>query len=177
MLFSRSLSASITDMDDVPLPQTCCIDAPATVWIRLGQAAYLGPSLRLDPHSGSVDCVAVGIDEPFTLRADGIGTRRARSAVIPARTRHHVSTEGRVLFCYLDPQRFLANHIRDRMRSRTSAVQFGHPNERALIRHLQATASPDPADLFDLLGEADSVQMDERIRAALHIMRAHPKPT
>ncbi len=88
-------------MAGAPLPETCC---PATVWIGLGQAAYLGPSLRLDPHSGSVDCVVVGIDEPFTLRMDGTELR-TRRAVVPARTRHQVVAEGRVLFRYRDPLR------------------------------------------------------------------------
>ena len=88
-------------MAQAPLPETCY---RGTVWVRLGQAAYLGPSLRLDPHSGSVDCVVVGIDEPFTLRVDGT-ERRTRRAVIPARTRHQVIAEGRVLFRYRDPVR------------------------------------------------------------------------
>lgn len=161
-------------MADLPLPETCCPDAEATVWIRLGQAAYLGPSLRLDPHTGSVDCFAVGIDEPFTLHADGTGERHVRSALIPARTRHHIITEGRILFCYLDPHTALAAHIRDQMRERTSSVHFGHLGELALVRHLRDNASPEPARLFDLLGTPGPVHMDERIREALHIMRAHP---
>jgi AraC-like DNA-binding protein len=161
-------------MADLPLPETCCPVAGATVWIRLGQAAYLGPSLRLAPHAGSVDCVAVGIEEPFTLRADSTGERRVHSALIPARTRHHIIAEGRILFCYLEPHTGLAAHIRDQMRERTSSVHFGHPGELALVRHLRDNAAPDPAHLFDLLGTPSSVHMDERIREALHIMRAHP---
>ena len=72
-----------------PLPETCC-EAPPTVWLSSGHAAYIGPSLQLDAHSGSVDCFALGLDAPFTLRSgDGL-ERRARSALIPARTRHQV---------------------------------------------------------------------------------------
>lgn len=159
-------------MADLPLPETCCPDSGATVWVRLGQAAYLGPSLRLDPHAGSVDCFAVGVDQPFTLRADHLGERRVRSALIPSRTRHHIITEGRVLFCYLDPHTAQATHIRDQMRERTSSVHFGHLDELAIVRHLRA--SPDLERVFDLLGTPGSVHMDERIREALHIMRAHP---
>ncbi len=142
-------------MAEVPLPETCC---PATVWVRPGQAAYRGPSLRLDPHSGSVDCVVVGIDEPFTLRADGIGERRARSAVVPARTPHQVVAEGRVFFGYLGP------------RPDRSGVRVGLPGERDLIRHLSTDA--DPAHLFDRFGvPGPGRRMDERISAALRFMR------
>jgi AraC-like DNA-binding protein len=57
----------------------------------------------LDPHSGAVHCVALGVDAPFTL-SDGTGERRVRSALIPARTRHQIVSEGgRMLFLYLDP--------------------------------------------------------------------------
>lgn len=157
-----------------PLPETCCPDAGATIWVRLGQAAYLGPSLRLDPHVGSVDCVAVGIDEPFTLRADRSGERRVRSALIPSRTRHHIIAEGRILFCYLDPHTAQATHIRDQMREHAASVHFAHRDELAIVRHLRGDAAPDLERVFGLLGTPGSVHMDERIREALHIMRAHP---
>jgi AraC-like DNA-binding protein len=161
-------------MADLPLPETCCPDVGATVWIRLGQAAYLGPSFRLDPHTGSVDCVAVGIDEPFTLHADGTGERHVRSVLIPSRTRHHIIAEGRILFCYLDPNTAMATRVREQMSERASDVYFGHRDERALVRHLRDNASPDAARLFGLLGTPGPDDMDERIREALHIMRAHP---
>lgn len=68
-----------------------------------GQAAYLGPSLDLDPHSGSVHCLAQGVDVPFLLRRGG-EEQKVRSALIPARTRHRVVSDGgRMLFLYLEP--------------------------------------------------------------------------
>jgi AraC-like DNA-binding protein len=126
-------------MAEVLLPETC-----RTVWVRLGQAAYLGPSLRLAPHSGSVDCVIVGVDAPFTLRVDGT-EQRVRTAMVPARTRHQVITEGRVLFCYLDP-----------------AGRRAIPDD--LLDHVD-----DPVGLLDRL--AGPAEMDDRIRDALTIMR------
>ena len=126
-------------MATAPLPETC-----RTVWVRLGQAAYLGPSLRLAPHSGSVDCVVVGVDAPFTLLV-GDTERHLRTAVVPARTRHQVTTEGRVLFCYLDPA-----------------------GRRAIPDDLLGYAD-DPEELLDLL--RGPAEMDDRIRAALAIMR------
>jgi len=126
-------------MATTPLPETC-----RTVWVRLGQAAYLGPSLRLAPHSGSVDCVIVGVDAPFTLLIGDTG-QRVRTAVVPARTRHQVITDGRVLFCYLDP-----------------AGRRAIPDD--LLRYAE-----DPPGLLDRL--AGPAEMDDRIRAALAIMR------
>ncbi|GGS54035.1 AraC family transcriptional regulator [Actinokineospora fastidiosa] len=89
-------------MDDAALPETCCPSDRATIWIGSGHAAYLGPSLDLDPHLGSVHCFAVGVDAPFLLRV-GDDERTVRSALIPARTRHQVVSEGQMLFLYLDP--------------------------------------------------------------------------
>ncbi|MCK2245062.1 MULTISPECIES: AraC family transcriptional regulator [unclassified Crossiella] len=162
-------------MDTGPLPETCCPDPAATIWIRLGQAVYRGPSLRLDPHSGSVDCLAVGLDQPFTLCADGIGERKSRSALIPARTRHQIIADGQILFYYLDPHTALANHLRGRMREHTPIAHFDHPDEQDLIRHFQRDIAPDPDTLFALLGTPGAGQVDERIRTALDIMRAHPE--
>ncbi|WP_245849362.1 helix-turn-helix domain-containing protein [Lentzea kentuckyensis] len=93
----------IGGVDQAPLPETCCARARATIWLWPGQAAYLGPSLQLDPHSGAVHCFVLGVDGPFTLRT-ATGERRVRSALVPARTRHQVVSEGgRMLFRYLDP--------------------------------------------------------------------------
>ena len=89
-------------MTDTALPETCCPRERATIWIWPGQATYLGPSLRLGPHSGSVHCFALGVDAPFLLRI-GDDEREVRSALIPARTRHQVVSEGRMLFLYLEP--------------------------------------------------------------------------
>lgn len=47
------------------LPQTCC----PSVWLWPGQALYAGPSLNLAPHSGSVWCLAVGIEGPLSTPA------------------------------------------------------------------------------------------------------------
>ncbi|WP_394617691.1 helix-turn-helix domain-containing protein [Lentzea sp. JNUCC 0626] len=87
-------------MTDAALPETCC--PWATIWLWPGQAAYLGPSLDLDPHLGSVHCFAFGVDAPFLLRI-GDDEREVRSALIPARTRHQVVSRGRMLFRYLEP--------------------------------------------------------------------------
>ncbi|WP_020499779.1 helix-turn-helix domain-containing protein [Sciscionella marina] len=155
-------------MDDPALPETCCAADESRIWIRPGQAAYLGPALRLGAHSGSVDCFALGLDADFTLCAEGIGERRARSALIPARQPHLLSAHGRMLFCYLDPGSAAAERIRERMSEHTSAARFGFSGERELIRRVRATG---PRELFT---NPDSARLDERIRVALRIMRADP---
>lgn len=157
-------------MNAAALPETCCADEQATIWIWLGQAAYLGPSLVLDAHSGSVHCFALGVDAPFTLQADGIGERRTRSALIPARTRHRViANGGRMLFFYLDPG---AGGVHARMTEHTGTIGFGYEHESSLLRHVRSC--PDPARLRDFLGHPPPEAMDERIRTAIGIMRAHP---
>ncbi|MGW6447508.1 helix-turn-helix domain-containing protein [Lentzea sp. NPDC055074] len=89
-------------MTDAALPETCCPRERTTIWIWPGQAAYLGPSLDLDPHFGSVHCFALGVDAPFVLRI-GDDERKVRSALIPARTRHQLVSDGRMVFLYLEP--------------------------------------------------------------------------
>jgi hypothetical protein len=49
-----------------PLPQTCC-DPGAVLWLWPGQAIYNGPALDLGAHSGSVACLAIGLDDVFTV--------------------------------------------------------------------------------------------------------------
>lgn len=82
----------------VPLPQTCY---PA-VWLWPGQALYSGPGLGLEPHSGSVWCLAVGVDGPLTVQ---VGAQRvqARTALIPPRLTHRLTMSGPLVSCYLDP--------------------------------------------------------------------------
>ena len=81
------------------LPQTCY----PTVWLWPGQALYAGPSLNLESHSGSVWCLAVGVDGDLVVTAAGQRVI-ARSVLIPPRVVHHLDSRGgRLASCYLDP--------------------------------------------------------------------------
>lgn len=155
-----------------PLPQTCCDERP-TVWLWSGHAAYRGPSLQLDTHSGSVDCFALGLDAPFTLRAGG-AERRSSSAVIPARTSHQVvAGDGRMMFFYVDPSAGGSANLLGRMTDRTTSIAYDHRDERALIVACQ-DAALDPEGLRrSLLGVVDDA-IDERIRVAMRILRSRP---
>ena len=156
-----------------PLPETCC-EAPPTVWLSSGHAAYIGPSLQLDAHSGSVDCFALGLDAPFTLRSgDGL-ERRARSALIPARTRHQVvAGDGRMMFFYVDPGAAGSRNLLGEMNDRTTRIAYDHRDERELIAACQ-DAAPHPEQLRrSLVGVAED-PIDERINKAMGILRTRP---
>ena len=157
------------------LPETCCDERP-TVWLWSGHAAYVGPSLRLDTHSGSVDCFALGLDAPFTLRSGGAVERRARSALIPARTSHQVlAGDGRMMFFYVDPSAAGSGNLLGQMMDRTTTVAFDHRNEPALIAACQDTALLEPEILRrSLLGSVEAEPIDERIREAMRILWSRP---
>ena len=157
------------------LPETCCDDERPTVWLWSGHAAYRGPSLRLDTHSGSVDCFALGLDTPFTLRSDG-AAERARSALIPARTSHQVvAGDGRMMFFYVDPSAAGSRNLLDQMVDRTTSIAFHHRDEPALISAWQDAPLPDPESLRrGLLGLVEADVIDERIRVAMRTLRSRP---
>ncbi|MFB9904136.1 AraC family transcriptional regulator [Allokutzneria oryzae] len=164
-------SAIIASVDNGALPETCCPAGEATLWLWPGHALYLGPSLRLDTHSGSVHCFALGVDAPFGLRAGETGERRVRSALVTARTPHRIVAErGRMLFCYLDR----ADGVRSRMTEHHSSIHCGHRDESSLIRYLDRTPVPDPLWLLDFLRGGAAGRIDERIVAAMRAIRADP---
>lgn len=157
------------------LPQTCCDEVP-TVWLWSGHAAYVGPSLQLDTHSGSVDCFALGLDTPFTVRSGDAVERRARSALIPARTSHQVvAGDGRMMFFYVDPGSAGSGNLLGQMMDRTRMIAFDHRDEPALIAACRDVTSLDPEILRrSLLGSVEADPIDERIRAAMQILRSRP---
>ncbi|MEL6548267.1 MAG: helix-turn-helix transcriptional regulator [Myxococcota bacterium] len=67
------------------------------------RALFAGPGMRLSPHRLSVATVVLTLVHPFHLvLLESDETRVARIGLIPPDTRHHLRTEGRVLFLYLD---------------------------------------------------------------------------
>ena len=111
----------------VALPQTCC----PTVWLWPGQALYAGPGLGLEPHSGSVWCLVVGVDEPVTVSVDGDRVV-ARSALIPPRMIHHLSVTGRMVSCYLDPGSPRSASCRTEFEQFEDGIGIGHAREAKL---------------------------------------------
>jgi AraC-like DNA-binding protein len=109
------------------LPQTCC----PTVWLWPGHALYAGPGLGLQPHSGSVWCLAVGVDAPLTVTAAGIAIV-ARSVLIPPRLTHHLSMDGVVVSCYLDPGSPRTASCRRQLAEFRGPVGVDHVDQQAL---------------------------------------------
>ncbi|MGU3650221.1 helix-turn-helix domain-containing protein [Mycolicibacterium sp. A43C] len=110
------------------LPQTCY---PA-VWIWPGQALYSGPALGLDRHSGSVWCLAVGVDAPLTVDIDGFRVT-ARSALIPPRLSHRLTMTGPLVSCYLDPAAQRSTACRSQFHDITHGIGTGHRFEQLLL--------------------------------------------
>src|SRR4051794_30818261 len=111
-----------------PLPQTCY----PSVWLWPGQALYAGPSLDLAPHSGSVWCLAVGVDRPLTVVANGM-TRDANSVLIPPRLTHQLICHGgRLVSCYLEPTSDRAQSGRRGFDEWTDDIGLHHADEAQL---------------------------------------------
>lgn len=144
------------------------------MWLWVGHAIYLGPSLRLDRHSGSVHCLAVGIDGPFTLHTDHRSEYQTRSALIPPRTEHQVvAHDTRMLFCYIDPGSPRARTGWNEMAGLVDGFGLQHRREAELIRLVDAH-DVDPQEVMDLACGPASNTRDPRILAATAILRAHP---
>ncbi|WP_228539515.1 helix-turn-helix domain-containing protein [Nocardia sp. XZ_19_385] len=146
-----------------------------TLWLWQGHAAYLGPSFQLGDHSTPVQCFVLGVDEPITVCTPDGGRWQRRSALIPARTTHHLETSGRVLFYYLDPRSAAAAHLRAAMSEPPAPIATTHRDEAALIAHLTRPELPDPRELRRIIagGEAEAV-IDERIRAVMNTIVEEP---
>lgn len=149
------------------LPETGC----AALWLRLGQAVYAGPALDLGPHSGSVACLAVGLDDTFTVRTAAASGPPVRTALIAPRVRHQLVARGRrMMFCYLDPAR--AQQCRARMPGGDESVRHGHLDEDALL-----TEPDSVSDWLDIAGPAEHRVRDERIAAAIGHLRERTNPS
>ncbi|MGW4091258.1 helix-turn-helix domain-containing protein [Nocardia sp. NPDC004750] len=147
--------------------------ASAILWLWPGQAIYRGPSLRPDAHSTAVNCLAVGLDAPFTLATDAV-THTVRSALIPPRRVHRVVAGGdQMMFCYLDPGSRGARACRDRMIRWHAEFGLGHRAEAALATAASATC-PDPRSLAELIGAGPAPTPDDRVAEAMAALLAHP---
>lgn len=159
-------------MDGQALPETRC-HAPATVWLWPGHAVYRGPSLQLDAHSGTVHCLAIGMDAPFTLWVDG-SEKTVRSALIPPRLPHRVVCNGEwMLFCYIDPSSPQVTGCWHRMTAHDQGIGLVHSNEDDLIG-LAAQQQFDPVATVELACGSSATNIDSRIVAAAATLRAHP---
>lgn len=148
------------------LPETGC---PA-LWLWPGQAVYAGPSLDLGPHSGSVTCLAVGVDDVFTV--DGLAVR---TALIAPRFRHHLVAHGdRMVFCYLDVASTREQACRSRMTHGTGPVRHGHVEEAGLVSSGGRLATETVPHWLDLAGPVSPASVDGRVAAAIRHLLGRP---
>lgn len=151
------------------LPQTCY----PVVWLWPGQLMYAGPGLDLAPHSGSVWCLAVGVDHPVTV-STAAHQVTARSVLIPPRLVHHLDTHsGRLVSCYLDPSSTRPAAGRGRFRCPAGDLMTGHVDQTLL--------TDIPADdtsarrWLDLAAPAVPHRTDPRVAAAIRRITADPQ--
>ncbi|WP_394832661.1 helix-turn-helix domain-containing protein [Pendulispora rubella] len=157
----------MTDAAPPPLSRTCY----ATLWLWPGRAIYRGASLQLDAHSGSVACLAVGVDAAFTLHVGSTATI-ARSALISARTPHRLVAHGaEMIFAYLDPGTPLERACRRSMTMHTGPIAHGHRNEEALFDFESPEAWLAKAAALEA-GAAP--RLDPRVRAAAEAIVREP---
>ncbi|WP_031510616.1 helix-turn-helix domain-containing protein [Streptomyces megasporus] len=155
-------------MSSAPLSKTCR-DRPA-LWLWPGQALYVGPSLELDVHAGTVSCLAVGVDAEFTVHLED-GTRHtARTALVAARVRHRITTHGeRMAFCYLDPASARERACRLMTAGGSPELALAHRHGHRLARLAATMDGGTPAATarrwLDLAGPDDRAHApDPRIR-------------
>jgi AraC-like DNA-binding protein len=154
------------------LPQTCC----PTVWLWPGEALYAGPSLNLAPHSGSVWCLAIGIDGPLTVTTPDGTTREGTSVLIPPRLTHQLVCLGRGLVsCYLEPTSARAEACRHKMSGWSGEIGVGHAAEQRLM--FNPTDDESASHWLDLAAPAAQRTIDARIAAAASRIREGPATT
>lgn len=160
--------SSVTHMAHAALPETCARPDSSPpeplLWIGAGRATYLGPSLELAPHSTSVHCVIVGVDDLFTLRVEGAADLVTRSALVPPRVVHQVISRpgSRILFCYSDVTMALGRDHASRMALRQELFWTCHREETALVRLCRGPV-PDGAAIAALATGPRHRDLDPRI--------------
>lgn len=154
------------------LPQTCC----PTVWLWPGQALYAGPSLNLAPHSGSVWCLAVGIDGPLSVATATGATGEVHSVLIPPRLTHQLNCHGTGLVsCYLEPTSDRADASRHRFGEWRGGVGVGRADEERL--HFTPADDESASYWLDLAAPAAHRRVDPRIAQAARRIREDPATT
>ncbi|MGW0157704.1 helix-turn-helix domain-containing protein [Mycobacterium sp. NPDC003323] len=149
------------------LPQTCY---PA-VWLWPGQALYSGPALGLDPHSGSVWCLAVGVQAPLTVDADGQRVT-ARTVLIPPRLTHQLRMQGPLVSCYLDPASQRSTACRGQFDTFVHGIGIGHTGEQQLITPPRDDAAA--RRWLDTAAPSQVHRVDPRIELAAEQIRDDP---
>jgi AraC-like DNA-binding protein len=114
-------------------PALSRISSAPRLWVAPGHAVYVGPSLKLETHVGSVACLALGLDGTFGVEVAGRKVTGLRSALIPPRVPNKITADGQAMaFCYLDPATAGAEACRAQMKT-DDPIASDHQNEDALL--------------------------------------------
>lgn len=146
-----------------------------------GQLLYAGPGLNQTPHSGSVWCVAFGVDLPLQVQIDTT-TIEAGSVLIPPRTIHRLgSNGGRIVSCYLDPTSLRAESVRRRFTKWHGELGYNHTDEDQLVAESSALFGGN-GDLraqrwLNLVAPPPQRAIDPRIAQAIRRMHEEPATT
>ena len=150
------------------LPQTCC----PTVWMWPGLVLYAGPSLNLEPHSGSVWCFAAGIDGPLSVTTSD-GTAEGASVLIPPRLTHKLGCfGGGLVSCYLEPTSVRAESCRNRMSRWHGEIGVDHAAQAELT--FTPVDDRSACGWLDLAAPAAQRAVDHRVAAAAQRIRVDP---
>lgn len=125
------------------------------LWVAPGHAVYIGPSLQLDTHVGSVACLVLGLDGTFDVDVAGSTVAGIRSALIPPRIPHKITAAAgqAMAFGYLDPATASVEACRARMKE-WHPIAVEHRDEETLrtaggnelIEAATGSRTPFPAD-------------------------------
>jgi len=138
------------------------------VCVGRARAAYFGPGLDLAPHRNAAVTIALGLEQPFSLRflEESPRWRRSHAAVIPSGCMHHLRAAGPMGFIYLDPL------TDDHRRLTSRALRGAHERVRALLLQ-QPAASLD--DVCVTLGIPRRIIGDARVAKVLRELEARPE--
>lgn len=142
------------------------------VWIRPGQAGYIGPDLGVDLHSTSVAVLSVGLDGPFLLETATHGGITTRSAFAPARAVHRVIARDEwILLLFVDPAGSRAAAIAGQMATREGPYGLGHCREREIVEQCHRH---ELGRILELAADGPAPEIDPRIERVAATIRRHP---
>lgn len=145
----------------------------ASIAIGPGYAGYVGPSVRLRPHTTPVSCLAVGVDGPLTV-STSTHSVSARTVLCPARVLHRCDvTAGRMLCLFIDP--LLASPILTQAKFSAWTGRIGaHHLSQDTIIDLAAATMVDWARVVAAVCPVGQIVTDDRIQKAFNAIHADP---
>ncbi|MFF2082606.1 helix-turn-helix domain-containing protein [Nocardia sp. NPDC058176] len=159
------------------LSEICGPTRSPLVWIRPGHAGYIGPELGVDPHSGSVAVLSVGLDGPFVLDTATHGEITTRSSLSPARAVHRVNALGEpILLLFVDVAGAAAAAIAAEMTDTAGPYGLGHRREREIVARCRDEVV-DPELVFAQAVAGRTLVVDPRIEAVTDAIRRNPQRT